>query len=102
MEDDLRLPSGAFAKLDAEEDELFYEPPRLVQHIDDGAIAALTGWYRAVLPAGGAPLVVSFSNRCFWTKAVAVWRSLNDAGHAQLVEAYLRHAGFAAIETRVL
>ena len=108
MEDELGLPSGAFAKLDAEEDELFYEPPRLVQHIDDGAIAALTGLYRAVLRdvrrvlRPGAPLVVSFSNRCFWTKAVAVWRSLNDAGHAQLVEAYLRHAGFAAIETRVL
>jgi hypothetical protein len=190
MEDDLGLPPGAFAKLDAEEDEFFYEPPRLVLHIDDGAIAALTGLYRAVLPPSGvlldlmsswvshlppeigygevighgmnaaelaanprldrwfvqnlnrdtrlpladasldaamicvsiqylqqpvavlrdvrrvlrpgAPLVISFSNRCFWTKAVAVWRSLNDAGHAQLVELYLRHAGFAAIETRIL
>ena len=29
MEDDLGLPSGAFAKLDAEEDEFFYEPARL-------------------------------------------------------------------------
>src|SRR5438445_5959254 len=56
MEDDLRLPSGAFAKLDAEEDELFYEPPRLVYHIDDHAVAALTGFYRAVLPAGGVLL----------------------------------------------
>ena len=190
MEDDLGLPSGAFAKLDAEEDEFFYEPARLVLHIDDGAIAALTELYRTVLPAGGvlldlmsswvshlppgttyaevighgmnpaeltanprldrwfvqnlnretrlpladagvdaamicvsiqylqqpvavlrdlrralrpgAPLVISFSNRCFWTKAVAVWRSLDDAGHAQLVERYLRHAGFGAIETRVL
>src|SRR5439155_21202573 len=190
MEDDLRLPSGTFAKLDAEEDELFYEPPRLVQHIDDGAIAALTGLYRAVLPAGGvlldlmsswvshlppeiaygevighgmnaaelaanprlgrwfvqnlnrdtrlpladgsldaamicvsiqyleqpvavlcdvrrvlrpgAPLVISFSNRCFWTKAVAVWRSLDDSGHLRLVERYLRHAGFEPVETRML
>jgi len=190
MEDDLGLPSGAFAKLDAEEDEFFYEPPRLVLHIDDGAIAALTELYRAVLPAGGvlldlmsswvshlppetayaevighgmnaaelaanprldrwfvqnlnrearlpladagidaamicvsiqylqqpvavlrdvrrvlrpdAPLVISFSNRCFWTKAVAVWRSLDDAGHARLVELYLRHAGFTVVETRVL
>src|SRR5216684_2362045 len=56
MEDDLRLPSDAFAKLDAGEDELFYEPPRLVLHIDDGAIAALTELYRAVLPAGGVLL----------------------------------------------
>ena len=190
MDDDLGLPSGAFAKLDAEEDEFFYEPPRPVLHIDDGAVAALSELYRMILPIGGvlldlmsswvshlppevdyaevighgmnaaelaanprldrcfvqnlnrdtrlpladasvdavmicvsiqylqqpvavlrdlrrvlrpgAPLVISFSNRCFWTKAVAVWRSLDDAGHAQLVELYLRHAGFAAIKTRLL
>ena len=45
-EDMLGLSPGAFAKLDAEEDEIFYEPARLVCHIDDGAIAALTGFYR--------------------------------------------------------
>ncbi len=50
----------------------------------------------------GAPIVISFSNRCFWTKAVAVWRALDDRGHAALVERYLEHAGFAAVETRVL
>ena len=188
--DALGLPPGAFARLDETDDALFYEPPRLVQHIDDGAIAALTELYRTVLPAGGAlldlmsswvshlppeiqygdivghgmnaeelaanprlsrwfvqdlnkdsklpladssfdaamicvsiqylqqpvavlrevrrvlrpgsPLIVSFSNRCFWTKAVAVWRALDDRGHAALVERYLDHAGFAAIETRVL
>jgi hypothetical protein len=189
-QDALGLPPGAFARLDETDDALFYEPPRLVQHIDDGAIAALTELYRTVLPAGGAlldlmsswvshlppeieygdivghgmnaeelaanprltrwfvqdlnkdphlpladagvdaamicvsiqylqqpvavlrevrrvlrpgtPLVISFSNRCFWTKAVAVWRALDDRGHAALVERYLDHAGFAAIETRVL
>ena len=53
MDDGLGLPEGAFTKIDAEEDELFYEPPRLVCHIDDGAIAALTEFYRKVLPAGG-------------------------------------------------
>ena len=190
MEDVPELPQGAFAKLDAEEDEIFYEPPRLVCHIDDGAIAALTGFYRKVLPPGGvlldlmsswvshlppevgyteiighgmnttelaanprlsrwfvqnlnrdtklpladfsvdaamicvsiqylqrpvpvlrevaralrpdAPLVVSFSNRCFWTKAVAVWRALDDRGHARLVERYLRHAGYERIKTQRL
>jgi methyltransferase family protein len=190
MDDDLGLPPGAFAKLDAEEDELFYEPSRLVVHIDDGAIAALTELYRTLLPAGGvlldlmsswvshlppeigyaevighgmnaaelaanprldrwflqnlnretrlplgdagvdaamicvsiqylqqpvavlrdvrrvlrpgAPLVISFSNRCFWTKAVAVWRSLDDSGHLRLVERYLRYAGFEPVETRML
>src|SRR5437868_7629369 len=57
MEDDgLGLPDGAFAKLDAEEDEAFYEPPRLVYHIDDNAVAALTELYRRVLPPGGVLL----------------------------------------------
>lgn len=184
-EEALGLPAGAFARLDGEDDEIFYEPPRLVCHIDDGAIAALTQFYRTVLPAGGVlldlmsswvshlppeiayaqiighgmnaaelaanprlsrwfvqnlnrdpalplagnsvdaamicvsiqylehpvtvlrdlarvlrpggPLVIAFSNRCFWTKAVAVWRALDDDGHARLVQQYLRHAGFAEI-----
>jgi hypothetical protein len=190
MDDNLGLSEGAFAKLDASEDELFYEPPRLVYHIDDNAVAALTELYRRVLPAGGVlldlmsswvshlppeidcaevighgmnaaelaanprlsrwftqnlnrdtalpladrsidaaticvsiqylqqpvavlreiarvlrpggPVVISFSNRCFWTKAVAVWRGLDDDGHARLVELYLRHAGFERIETQRL
>lgn len=47
----------------------------------------------------GAPLVVSFSNRCFPTKAVAIWLALDDAGHARLVEAYFEAAGnWRAIE----
>lgn len=190
MDDGLGLPQSAFSKIDTEEDEVFYEPPRLVCHIDDGAIAALTEFYRVALPAGGvlldlmsswvshlppeidyakvighgmnaaelaanprltrwfvqnlnrdtklpladasvdaamvcvsiqylqqpvavlrelarvlrpaAPLVISFSNRCFWTKAVAIWRALDDDGHARLVERYLRHAGFERIETHQL
>jgi hypothetical protein len=190
MEDELGLPQGAFSKIDAEEDEIFYEPPRLVYHIDEGAVAALTQFYRQVLPPGGVlldlmsswvshlppetdytevighgmnaeelaanprlnrcfiqnlnrdpllpladvsidaamicvsiqylqqavtvlrdlsrvlrpggPLVVSFSNRCFWTKAVAIWRALDDDGHAHLVELYLRQAGFEEIETHRL
>jgi hypothetical protein len=188
--DALGLPPGAFAKLDTEDDEFFYKPARLVCHIDDGAIAALTAFYRAVLPPDGVlldlmsswvshlppdiayreivghgmnaeelaanprlnrwfvqnlnrdpvlpfadnsidaamicvsiqylerpvevlrevarvlrpgcPIVIGFSNRCFWTKAVAVWRALDDQGHAKLVERYLRHAGFAEIETHRL
>src|SRR5712671_7665234 len=55
-EDGLGLPSGAFARIDETDDDLFYEPPRLVLHIDDGAVAALTELYRAVLPAGGVLL----------------------------------------------
>jgi hypothetical protein len=189
-QDALGLPPGAFAKLDAEDDEIFYEPARLVCHIDDGAIAALIEFYRKVLPAGGVlldlmsswvshlppeiayaeiighgmnaeelaanprlsrwfiqnlnrdpilpladdsidaamicvsiqylqrpldvlrevrrvlrpggPILIGFSNRCFWTKAVAIWRALDDDGHAHLVEHYLRHTGFAGIETHRL
>jgi SAM-dependent methyltransferase len=40
----------------------------------------------------GAPLVITFSNRCFHTKAVAVWRQLDDRGHMKLVESYLQEA----------
>src|SRR5690349_13141032 len=50
------LPQGAYAKLDSEPDELFYEPPRLVYHIDDHAVATLTEFYRTVLPEGGVLL----------------------------------------------
>jgi SAM-dependent methyltransferase len=190
MEDELGLPQGAFDKIDVEEDEIFYEPARLVYHIDEHAVTALTDFYRTVLPARavvldlmsswvshlppeiayaevighgmnaaelaansrlsrwftqnlnrdprlplvdhgldaaiicvsiqylqkpvavlrevarvlrpGGSLVVSFSNRCFWTKAVAIWRALDDNGHAHLVEHYLRHAGFERIETHRL
>ena len=41
----------------------------------------------------GAPLVVTFSNRCFPTKAVAVWQALDDRGHGQLVRRYFEEAG---------
>jgi SAM-dependent methyltransferase len=41
----------------------------------------------------GAPFVVSFSNRCFPTKAVAVWLSATDQQHLTLVRAYFEAAG---------
>ena len=49
-----------------------------------------------------APFIVSFSNRCFPTKAVAVWRALDGGGHAELVALYLRNAGFQRIEKHIL
>lgn len=184
------LPRNAFAKLDPADDADFYTPERLVTHIDERAIAALTAFYRLTLPAGGvildlmsswvshlppevayaeviglgmnatelaanprltrwwiqninqdphlpldeagldaaticvsvqylqrplevlsdlrralrpgAPVVISFSNRCFPTKAVAVWRALDAQGHANLVALYLREAGFETIEVHPL
>jgi SAM-dependent methyltransferase len=41
----------------------------------------------------GAPFVVSFSNRCFPTKAVAVWLDTTDQQHVQLVRGYFEAAG---------
>ena len=184
------LPAGAFAKQDPGKDLDFYAPPRLVTHIDAGAIAALTGFYRERLPEGGGvldlmsswvshlpedrrygkvighgmnaeelaantrlshrfvqdlnldptlplddeacdaalccvgaqylqrpvevfadvrrvlvaggPFVVSFSNRCFPTKAVAIWRALGTDGHTELVKFYLKRAGFSAVQVHVL
>ncbi len=181
-----RLPPNAFRRMDETPDELFYEPPRLVTHIDDGAIAGVTATYRRHLPAGGrildvmsswvshlpndvdygevvghgmnaeelaanprldrwfvqnlnttpalplddnafdgaglcvsiqyltnpaavmtdiarvlkpgAPLIVTFSHRCFPTKAVAIWQSISSEGHGQLVRMYLEAGGFEDIQ----
>ncbi len=62
---------------------------------------AILGEVARVLRPGG-PVILTFSNRCFPTKAVAVWHALPHADHARLVRAYLEQAGFARIETRVL
>jgi hypothetical protein len=185
----LGLPALAFDRLDDGPDDLFYAAPRLVAHIDDRAIAAVTELYRELFPAGGAildlmsswishlppevryrrvvglglnalelganprlderivhdlnrrpelpfgdgefdaaglcvsiqylrrpvtilrevarvlrpgaPLAITLSNRCFPTKAVQIWRALDDAGHVRLVEQYLRaDGGWDPIERR--
>lgn len=74
----------------------------------DGAVCAVSIQYvihpvpvfqdvRRVLRPG-APFVLSFSNRCFPTKAVAVWLGSSDEDHMELVRAYFRAAeGFAAV-----
>jgi hypothetical protein len=41
----------------------------------------------------GAPLIVTYSNRCFPTKAVQIWQFLDDEGHGSLVADYAREAG---------
>ncbi len=176
-----RIPKEAFRRQDETPDEEFYRTPRLVTHIDERAIAAVTQLYREFFPPGGAildlmsswishlppeveyrrvvglgmneeelrrnprldgyvvqnlnrtpelpfdeaeldgvgicvsidyltrpvevlrevgrilkvggSLVISFSNRCFPDKAVAIWHRLDDRGHMRLVEHYLRAAG---------
>jgi SAM-dependent methyltransferase len=41
----------------------------------------------------GAPFLTVFSNRMFPTKAVAIWQSLDDRGHQQLVRSYYEQTG---------
>ena len=181
------LPPHAFEKADPTSDTAFYTVPRMVAHIDDGAIAALTTVYAEhlrdgmhvldlmssryshlppgldldvtghgmnaaeleanpalaghlvrnlnedpVLPfedasfhaalccvsvqylqqpvqvfgevsrvlAPGAPFIVSFSNRCFPTKAIALWHALSGAQSAAYVVTAMGEAGFADVEPR--
>ena len=190
MTDDSDLPPGSFDKEDDGDDLAFYAPSRLVTHIDEVAVEALTGFYRDVLPddgrildlmsswvshlpadrryrevaghgmnaeelaanprldrwfvadlnadpvlpledaafdaalccvgvqylqrpfdvfaevrrvlAPGAPFVVSYANRCFPTKAVKIWRSLDMRGQASLIGRYMERARFTGIEAEVL
>lgn len=51
---------------------------------------------------GGGRFHVSYSNRCFPTKAVAIWRSLDMRGHASLIHRYMSLAGFSGIAAQVL
>ena len=53
---DAPLPTEMFARLDETPDLRFYALPRLVTHIDDATIAALSEFYRERLPAGGEVL----------------------------------------------
>jgi SAM-dependent methyltransferase len=189
---DLRaeLPANAFDKQDDGDDLAFYAPPRLVSHIDDDAVAALTGYYARVIPPNavvldlmsswishlpaalataevighgmnavelqandrldrwfltdlnatpalplpdgsvdvalccvgvqylqrpfeifaevrrvlrpGGLFAVSYSNRCFPTKAVRIWRALDMAGQARLIRLYMERSEFVAMETEVL
>ncbi|MBI1846840.1 MAG: methyltransferase domain-containing protein [Candidatus Rokubacteria bacterium] len=97
MADNPQLTSHVVHDLNAE--------PRLPFRDDefDGAVCAVSIQYvlhprlifrevRRVLRAG-APFVVSFSNRCFPTKAVAVWLGTTDEQHRTLVRSYFEAAG---------
>ena len=54
-------------------------------------VAVLQEAARVLRP--GAPVVVTFSNRCFPTKAVHGWLATDDIGRVAIVAAYLRTAG---------
>lgn len=50
------FPAQFFQREDESPDSLFYQLPRLVTHIDDATIAALTTFYAEFLPAEGRVL----------------------------------------------
>ena len=175
------LPPEAFRRGDETPDEEFYRIPRLVTHLDEAAIGAVTQLYREYFPANGAvldlmsswishlppevaygrvaglgmnweelaanprltefvvqnlntdprlpfednafggaglcvsidyltdptavlreagrvlkpgaPLVITFSNRCFPTKAIAIWHALDDRGRIALVQHFFADTG---------
>ncbi|XP_047249779.1 uncharacterized protein LOC107877980 isoform X8 [Capsicum annuum] len=45
-----------------------------------------------VLKPGGLA-IMSFSNRCFWTKAISIWTSTGNADHVMIVGSYFHYAG---------
>jgi SAM-dependent methyltransferase len=61
-------------------------------------VAVLRDLARVVRPGGRA--IVTFSNRCFPTKAVAIWQALDDRGHLALVTRYFADAGWEQVELR--
>ena len=48
----LGILSIDFARMDESDDKIFYEQPRLVYHIDDAAVSALTECYKEHLKEG--------------------------------------------------
>jgi SAM-dependent methyltransferase len=41
----------------------------------------------------GAPFILTFSNRCFPTKAVAAWLATTDQQHANIIATYFQESG---------
>mmetsp|Transcript_21387 Transcript_21387/g.48263 ORF Transcript_21387/g.48263 Transcript_21387/m.48263 type:complete len:327 (+) Transcript_21387:317-1297(+) len=46
-----------------------------------------------VLKPGGQ-VIISQSNRCFPSKAIQMWLNMNDRQHLELINGYLKYAGF--------
>lgn len=54
-------------------------------------VQVFAGVKRVLRPGG--PFAVSFSNRCFPTKAIAAWLYADDRAHMSLVRAYFEQSG---------
>lgn len=50
------LPGFWFERADTEPDDVFYEHPRMVAHIDEATMAAVTEFYREFIPADASVL----------------------------------------------
>ena len=48
-----RFPDWAFRRVDESPDSIFYAEPRMVVHLDEPSLMAITQLYRQLLPAGG-------------------------------------------------
>ena len=46
----------------------------------------------------GSVCAVSFSNRCFPTKAIRMWLQTDDLEHCMIAASYLHYAGFTDIQ----
>ena len=54
-------------------------------------IQVLKEVHRVLKPGG--KVIVSQSNRCFQSKAIAMWLQMNDRQHLELINAYFQYAG---------
>lgn len=54
-------------------------------------IEVLTEVKRVLRPGG--KVIISQSNRCFQSKAIAMWLQMNDRQHLELINAYFQYAG---------
>tara|TARA_Y100000815_G_scaffold205977_1_gene189827 strand:+ start:290 stop:970 length:681 start_codon:yes stop_codon:yes gene_type:complete len=77
-----RLTPEYFQRVDEEDDGVFYEMPRLVVHIDDGAIAAIGQFFKEQIPENSEVLDLMSSWRSHWPqdhpKKRMVGLGLND------------------------
>lgn len=98
MADNPQLCDYVVQDLNAGPDRLPFEDEEF-----DGAVVTVSVQYltRPVHTFGevwrvlkpGAPLVVTYSNRCFPTKAVRAWLATNETQHANLIASYFNSSG---------